>query len=442
MEFLKSMLYSEVQTILQNQESKTNYTWITEIYYNDVDFIVPLKTVAVINDRDYENNYSDEIVIHTLIPMGQYEKKIYPNRNNIKIVLKKKQLGEQVSNNVDYSSTIIVGTYTGLILNEEPSATIGKGNEADSQDALDLKGFLEIKFQLLDTNIEKIRTIQTGGSYNRFKIENLLKSVLVSVSNGLLKGFSINKPDNDNFITQLLIPHGTLLVDLPGFIQNKIGIFNSGLCSYIQDGYWFINYLYNVNKLDDRKDTINVIVVPSNKLPNIERSYKNVNGDITILVSGNTEFSDDNGINNVVEGQGARLSNADKLFDGSGIINKGNKTLMSRAKVNSEFLAYGRESNINFAPSTTNKIQNNSFVQFSAINRRTGGFFKGIWQSADDTLLKPCTPAKITYCDEDGIKTIKGILVSAKYISMMKNGIVGESYNNQAMLTFYVNKIE
>ena len=220
MEFLKSMLYSEVQTILQNQESKTNYTWITEIYYNDVDFIVPLKTVAVINDRDYENNYSDEIVIHTLIPMGQYEKKLYPNRNNIKIVLKKKQLGEQVSNNVDYSSTIIVGTYTGLILNEEPSATIGKGNEADSQDALDLKGFLEIKFQLLDTNIEKIRTIQTGGSYNRFKIENLLKSVLVSVSNGLLKGFSINKPDNDSFITQLLIPHGTFLIDLAGFIKN------------------------------------------------------------------------------------------------------------------------------------------------------------------------------------------------------------------------------
>jgi hypothetical protein len=444
MEITESVLSNEIDAVLSNGETDTNFSWEIILHLNDTDVYNPIKVLGLTISRNYITGFTDEITCKILVPLGKYARQIYPNRDKLQATLIKKKKGEVIGSPEDENTDIKLDKYTAILLNQDKSITEGQGRESTDEDTLDLITVVEVDLQLINKSIEQIRTIQVGGVYSKVILDQLILSLLTNTSTKAnvdgtqaIKNVDVLPISNKSTISQLVIPHGTLLIDIPNYLQNRVGVYNSGLGSYIQNKIWYVYYLYDTSKFHDREETTTIIVLPQNKYSNIDRSYLIDNDTSTILVTGDTSFVDDNGTNFINKGNGARITDAGNLINSSSKT-ENNKTVIARGKNNSEFVTQKKA--INFAPSTSSKISSNPFATYSEINSRNGGLFKAVWQSADPDLLRPGASAKIMFDDQGEIKEYDAILLSAIYISVPLGGITGDRYNNQGILTFFVKK--
>ena len=55
-----------------------------------------LKVLSLDIERDYYNSNHDYVNLYAMIPAGMYVKRIYPNRDKLKIEIRKVPLGERI----------------------------------------------------------------------------------------------------------------------------------------------------------------------------------------------------------------------------------------------------------------------------------------------------------------------------------------------------------
>lgn len=446
MEITHSPLYPAIKSVFDSGATRGSYGWIAEVHCKDDkgnDMIFKsMKVMGLSVHRDYVNNFADEITCQILIPLGKYARKIYPNRDSLEVTLYKHLAGESIGAAEKHKSQNMIDRYTAILLNQDRSPDIGQGRESMSEEALDHSGILQINLQLIPKTIEKVRTMQFGGILGKADVANMIKGVLTITTEQIkidnkkaIELIDVLPSTNKAMKSQITVPHGTLLIDFPGFIQSRVGVYNSGMGSYIQNRNWYIYYLYDLTKLKDRKDTITFIIVPPNKFPYVERTYKNDNGSITVLITGETLFKDDNGTNKLNHGTGARFTDADALIK-EPVVVKDNKAIISRGKINNEF-STDKKAKVTNSPSAGNKITANSHKHISEIMSRDGGTFKAVWQNADLELIRPGVFARILYDDNGIIKELNGILHRCEYMSIPRGGLTGTSYTNVAKLEFF-----
>lgn len=445
MEITDSILSYEIDDVLDNGETNTNFYWTAEVHINDDEILEPLKILAVTSMRDYVNSFADEVTVRLMFLKGKYARRIYPNRDNLQITLTKTKIGEFSSEVYGDEDAVSSERFRAYLINPGPSPTEAQGRESLSEETLDASGVLEIDFQLINKNVEQLRITQTGGVFINTKLDDLLSTLIttgsekVKIDDGdIIDSVNILPISNKETKQQVVIPHGTLLVEVPGYLQSKIGIYNSGLGSYIQNGCWYIYYLWNTKNFETRQDTVTFIILPPNKYPNIERTYKEENDSKVLLVTGQTAFADDNSARTANEGNGLRFADADKLMADTVKVS-GNKAIISRGKLNTEIVV-GKRDVITNSPSTNIKITSNTFSAYSALNSRMGGLFVCVWQSSDPSFLTPGMAVKILYDDTGELKEYWGILIGCEYVSLGLGGISENRYSNQCRLTVFINK--
>jgi hypothetical protein len=160
-------------------------------------------------------------------------------------------------------------------------------------------------------------------------------------------------------------------------------------------------------------------------------------GTKSVLITGNTKFVDDNNIDSLNVGSGSRFTNSDLLSE-SNSKTENNRTIMSRGKLNTEFVT---DNSANYSPSSGN-ITNNSFEVYSQVNARVGGIFVATWQNVDNTMLRPGMRVRIVYDDLGKLKILYGILMSADYVYNKLGDIKEERYGSSAILQIFINKIK
>jgi hypothetical protein len=254
-----------------------------------------------------------------------------------------------------------------------------------------------------------------------------------------IEGVDLVPVSNRDIKEQIVLTHGTKLVDVPDFLQKRVGVYSAGLGSYIQNKHWFVFPLYDTTQFQDRQNTLTIVVLPRRKYSEIERTYKKVGSSLTILMTGETGFKDDSGAQYLNEGNGARFSDASRLLDKS-VTTAGNKATMSRARNNSEFLSDQRSDGINHVPIASSRITSNPFVIYSDLNRRNGGMFKGVWQNSDPKLILPGMAVRILYSDQDEMKEIYGVMQGAEHFSHKVGDLASKKFSNQSIVYVFVNK--
>lgn len=440
--------------------------------------IKPLKILGMHIKRDYVSNYADEISVQMLIPMGDYANLIYPCRSNLEITLTRKNAAvsdisvldrvatsfatkssnstiKSVARGILAASGIIDGMsgnngvdrFTAVLLNQDRSPTVAQGHEKKDTESLNHQGLLQIDFQLIPKTIEKIQTMQIGGVLCESTLDVMIQNVITtvvksgsgSIFNSSIKAVDVLPPSNTASKVQVVIPHGTPLVDFPNYLQNRIGVYNSGMGSYIQGKKWYTYYLYDTSKKSEREDTVTFIVVPPNKLPFIERTYMNKNGASVVLITGETLYKNDNDAKNKSKGTGARFVDSNALINAPVAV-KGNKAVVDKSKQVNEINTGGSE--ITKAPMSHGKITSNKNKELTKLVKRKGGIFRAVWQTAQTDLLRPGVFAKILYDDHGKIKELNGILHHAEYYAVPMGGVLGVRYNNIAKLEFFVNPVD
>lgn len=442
MEIESTPLYREAMKIMTNGQTSAHSYWKCLIHYGNNKTFAPLVTEAVCYVREYRKAFSDVMTVSVKMGLGDYARRIYPNRVGLQITLTK-QATRESGGNIDPNQKPESERYTAVLLDGPTAPTVGQGAESNDIEALNISQIVDVHFQVMQKPIEQLKTMLVGTVYRGSMVGDVLRSVLTTTCANLklpedvsIKGVNIAPPNNTNVKGNLVIPHGTRAVDVPDFIQNRYGVYNAGIGTYIQNRIWYVYSLFNTARFSTEKQTLTILVLPKRKFANIERTFMKNGDSVIVLATSETSFKDDSGTQYINTGNGVRFANATNLID-VGFTTGGNKMVASRGANANEFVAEKTE--VNYAPVSNRRITSNPFVEFSRLASKKGGTFRCTWQNSDPTLITPAMSARIVFSDGSSIKTVYGVVQIVEHVAQLANGFASDQFINNTVVSVFVN---
>lgn len=444
MEIDNTPLFTEALLVMNNGATTTNTSWSTRIHYGDGSYFDPQYTVAINIERNYRDAFSDIKTITVTMGLGDYARLIYPNRLKLEVTLIKTAYLEQGSEE-DVEGPIESERYSAVLLDGPKAPTLGQGSESNDRDALNTIQLVDIHFQLFDKAQEQIRVMMTGGVFRSCTCQDVLAAVLTNRAlstdtskEQTLLGVDMFEADNKDKKGQIVVTHGTKLIDLPDFLQTNYGVYNSGIGSYIQNRVWYLYPLYNTSTFNKRKKTVTILVLPKRKYNNIERTFLLRGDSLTILVTSDTSFKDDSGTNYINTGNGVRFADAATMME-NGITVTGNKASYQRNRNNTEVITDEGMHGINHAVVSAKRITANPFTEYSWLAAKRGGLFKANWQNSEPSLITPGMCAKVVYFDGDEVKQVYGVFHVIKHVVHRIAGFGSDRFVMQSVMSLFVN---
>jgi hypothetical protein len=445
MEIEKTPLYMEMLDVMANCDRKSQVAWKAMIHLDDQGNTYETLNVASVNlRRDYVQSFGDEMSCVISIPLGKYAKRIYPNRNHLQITLMRIPLLEN-STRMDIDAEMGTERYSAVLIEEGPAITQMQGTETNDEEALDLVDILDVKFQLFNKAVEQLRLTQVGGIYRKTDMGQLLLTVLTCAFGQLkvddqrnLLGVDLVEPSHQEKKEQVVVPHGLLLTDFPGFLQKRFGVYSSGLGSYIQNKYWYIFPLFDTTRFQTTLRTLSIYILPKRKFSEIERTYRTTSSTVSIITTSDTDFRGDNDINYINSGNGIRFTSADTMMDGFQVT-RDNKTTIARSRNNSEFSSSERDDGLNFAPVAHTRITSNPFVHYSELASRKGGILRLNWENSNPQVIEPGMVARIAYFDQGEIKEAYGVVLGATHMTVKVGDYNTLKHTSNSQLVLFTN---
>lgn len=439
MELIYTPLYQEVLDVLSNcpKQSQFYYDIIFILDNNGDRVYTPISLDSITIRRDYINNFSDEISATCKIPLGQYAFNIYPNRVQLRATLTRYKLTSD--GKIDEDIAPSTQTYLVVLVEDKGAITQMQGAETKSIEALDLVDILSVKFQLFDVGMMKLRAIQVAGIYRDMAVEQIIRSNVCMYAKEVGIGtFDIEEADNKKPRVQTLVPTNTRLVDLPGYLQKKYGVYNSDLGTYIQNNIWYIFPIYDTGRFKDQKRTLTIYIIPQNKFPESDATYREYQDSIVIIATSKVDFRGDNDINYIIDGNGARYVDESKVL-GEYSKSEGNKTTIERATNTNEFTSSQRGDGLTQAPVIDQVFSANPFAQFSNLAKRKGGMLKVVWENSLPSLLTPGMSVRVVYFDKEELQEAYGVLIKVSHITFKPGDMNTKKHVNNSQLALFTN---
>lgn len=444
MEFSQSPLQREVTRVISNGKSEAYYYFSAALIIEDKRYnFVKVMSLDIV--RDYYDKTSDYLNLIALVPGGTYVKRIYPNRDNLKIEITKVPLTE-VGDGNDTSRSATKTIYKAIMEDTGNPRIEQNAMNVPDEEAMNLTNLLDIRFQLLDLTYDKLRQIEIGGIYRKLDNEEVMKTVLNEVTTKIstdkeVVGFGVDiVPMKDKSKREhIILPSGLKAIDLPSYLQEKCGgIYSTGLGQYLQDGFWYIFPKFDYKRFQEVTRTATIINVPAKIMPNIERTYLKEGSDLTILATGTTRFKDNTVVEKKQDGNGGRITSSEKIFEGF-TETKNNKTVAKRKENNKEFIVSEKSDKENYAPTEKNSITDNIYSLTSKLAGREGFLIALTWQNSVPSLIYPGMMVKILYLDEGKIRDVIGCVIKAHHFSHPEvAGLIGNRYLTHSGLSVFV----
>lgn len=431
MELKKSPLWLDIKKILDNPTGKARYEYLATIHTPEQDFeATQVLQLDII--RDYQQQIGDQIFIDLLLPLGDYIKRLYPHRVNLEVTVTRKPLFP-VGGGDNKESPNDVERYKALFLPANNPPAMGGDITQHDKPSLDLVDVVTVQLQLLNRSLEPLRIKTVGGVYKKVTPQDLLQTLLVSESQKVLvdgkpaiDGMDLFEPNNQESKTHVVVPHGTLVPNIPTYLQEQLyGVYNAGIGTYLQtynqQRLWFVYPLYNTSRYTSDKKTKAVFyAVPQKDYPVLELTYR-LNGDVLyVLAQDQKQYSDLAETDQMNQGIGFRQADARSFMKKPVEVNKDGPVAV-RNQLATEVIAVERADNLNFAPMSDQRISSNPFVQYSIVASRQGGRVDLNWFYADPNLLFPGMACQYVYLDNGEIRRLNGVLLKV-YASVRLDG--------------------
>lgn len=445
MEIEDTPLYKEIKEIVDDGPKPVYYYYKAKVHVEDQDFEF-IKVVSVDILSDYLTKVGDIITLNVFVPLGLWAKKIYKSREKLEISLLKIPLKE-VSDEHEEEEPIEVQRFFAVPNPDTMPVIAGRDIDKLTMAELDLKDIFQVEFQLTDKLLHQLRLVTVGGIYRRGTPEDVIKYILASETKKIkvedeisFQGVDFVEPDNKEKREHYIIPQATPIVNLPVYMQRRIGgIYNTGIGNYYCKRHWFVYSLFDTTRLDKSPKTLTIVKVPAFRTTGMERTYR-TEGDTTYIIgTSNSSMLDDAQSNFTDSGNGVRFSDSRKYVRDFTEV-KDNKSKASRKKANHEFMIVDREEQKNSVFQSARKTNSNPFVERSELAGKYGGTFRLMWENADPSVLFPGMMCKIHYLDRDEIKEMHGVLLGAEgAVQLHGQGITPRRHITTIALTIFIN---
>lgn len=272
-----NVLWKEVEEIVSKRignDSPVHYKYRAEI---DVagETIHPYQLLHVDVRRNYNELFSDEVVIKAKIARAHYERVMRPNRDDIWVTLYRERYGSMADpdnremgsgddpdpEDVRAEKNIEFFRYRGVLIDTEMKTFESERPEQSNRHDLSQEEFEVYSILLLNPAVEKLLTrlwgwlyendtdkeyidgtIRTSGIYREARLGDILRAFLTDVSKDIevdeefeIAGVDMVEPDNQTEYEHVIIPHDIRLLELPKYLQEHCGgLYQNGLGFYLQ----------------------------------------------------------------------------------------------------------------------------------------------------------------------------------------------------------------
>lgn len=390
--------------------------------------------------RDYEDNFADVIQISLSFPMGTFMYDVYDSLENLEITLKElSQFYKSAGAKSDTSPHSKTTRYKAIFLKDKNTAlpTTRSVSRSDMNQQLPVV----VVFQLIEKAAEAIRIKTTDGSFsdkkNGITREQFLRTTMSQEISKILVDnqppidvFDIAKFDNNERLMHLLIPTNTRLVELPDYLQEKLGgIYNDGLSCYVQTvmqkpgEYKNTLAIFNLYNPDSPGTADSLIYCVNNdaKTTQYVGGIPDPSGKgVHLLAHRLTGIEDDMTTEALNRGTGFRATDSSKIMHGSVIYRPGG-AVFDRGTTNTEVVGQERGDGGNFA---INKgITSNNLALATDVFKRSGKYVTIQISNLDHYLIAPGKKYEIHYLSNetlsDGIVKRKMMRRYAYVLQMM-----------------------
>lgn len=447
MEFEESSLFREVQAVTAGGVKPVHATWGAQFHVNGQTYNA-LKVLSIDTVADYEGNYSDVIIAELVVMPGTFWKRVYPYMDAVEVTLIKTPL-QETGDSVDQNRALQSERYKAILHTTGGSPFLeNTGMNEASEEALNITDLLTVTVELMSQALYQVNMITSGVTLRNCTVERALKAVLtkesqrVQVDNQrLIKGVNMVPANNDKQRDHVHIPQGMPLAHIPAWIHEQCGgVYSAGFGYYLQNGYWYVYPMFDPARQNPQGTMLTIVNVPKNKMPSVERTYRQDGDNLTILSTGEVRFKDDSNIRQLNEGNGARWADADKIMTGFAIVEK-NIATVSRGANNTEVVTKQRPDGLNNAPVSANAITANPFVEYSKLAKREGSVMGLMWQNSDPRLIAPGMIATILYLDDTQVKTVQGVILKAHHNTALQGeGLTQGRHMTNSSLSVFVKR--
>lgn len=446
MDIMNSILGLDIKNILEKASPKYE-AWLLQFHTptEDVDIF---KLISIDVVKDYENNFGDELIVNIIIPGGDWMFKLYPHLDHLQATLYKFSTTKNSTERLIPSKAIKATRYVASVIKPPAMAVEQNAKNEATEKNLNITQLLSVDVQLIPATIDQLRMMTVGGVFRNTSCDELIKSMLtvhskkVEVSSEMLpSGVNMIPVDNLQKREHFVIPQGTRVVDVPGYIHKKCGgVYSTGFSYYFQDNYWYVYPTYNTERFNSTEKIMTIINVPSKRLPGNEKSFITEGNHTIILATGETKFTDVSEPQLLNMGNGLRFSDANKYME-SFVDISDNKAVVSRGKNNSEFITLQRPNGFNNAAISSDRISSNAKLELSKLAARDGVMISLSWENSDTGLIYPGMPVKFRFLKDDVLKEVEGVILKAHdYIQMVGDGLLNNRYISTTNFAIFVKR--
>ena len=447
MDITETSLWEDVQDVLDSGPNAVHYAYRCSID-NGEEQIDPRQITLIDVDRNYLTQYGDQTTITVRLSRRDYERKIYPNKEDLYITLTKEPLGE-TSDDEDFDQEVITRRYRAVLAENRSSLLEQSTANAADESVMDTEPDYEYTFQLIDPALEILRTKSTGGIFTDMTTTGVVQGLMTQLANDLdleedsnVQGVDVVEGTNNRTYTHIVLPHGVRYTQIPETIQELYGLYSSGLGVYYQTGVWYVFPAYNVKRFDQVPDPVTIINVPPRRLHGIERTYLQDDQSLIILSTGQVVHDDQSEVAQMNVGTGVRYAKSENIMEGFHSVEE-NKATVTKSENIREYSVHDRSSKQAMALFSPARITDNVDRESSRLAEGLGFVVKLIWDNANPDLVYPGQPVKFAYMDEGSLSEIYGTILGADHaITPTSTAMSQRRFQTRVELTLFLEKPE
>lgn len=436
MAIINTSSYDEILSEIIKAPRPVHFKWECDIHVGDK-IVNPFKITNIDVERDFVTKYCDRINIEVNMSVADYNRLVYPAKDDLFITLRRIPLGEIDDAELPVGQILALKYRAYTMLNSSADLQA----MPSSNDELNMGSY---SFQLLDLAIEHLRLKTVGGIFHKETTIKVLRTLLGKISVELslpdefkIKGVEYVEPSEDTVRQHIVVPHGTELMDLGGYLQKYCGgIYNQALGTYLRKKVWYIYPIHDHTRYDKTRYTMDVVIVPPNRMRQTERTYTIKDEKLLVAITGEVRQKDFTDVDFLNAGNGTRFSLATKMFDGYAPT-KGNIPKTAVADTTAQFTVQKRRVGLEHVPFSENKVTDNVAYEMSKIVLRDAQMLIVVWEQSDPEVLYPGMPTKIHYVTEEGTKTLLGTLIKVEaFTQLARPGMTTDRYRTSCAMTF------
>ena len=349
-------------------------------------------------NRDFQNGFSDEIMVTLSIAVGDYYTFVDPNHENLFFDITFIPIGE--SSDKPALENPVQRTRFKAIGSPKNDRNLQGGPSFS-----DATSMMDVVFQLIPLPVYELRSTMVGGIFHDSRPIDVLRTLLGYYSRQLILpndvqvlGVEFVPPSNDMVRDNIIIPHGIVyLHDLADYLQRHCGgIYNQGVGVYFHNQRWFIYPLFDSTLYDRSEYTLDVFVIPPTRMPVNDRTFQLKDRRLQILAGSQISHVSPSELLYLSQGNGVRFTQASRFFEEYAEVAGTKVTTDVNARL-AEFTFRKRTEDHQHVPFSDRKYTDNIAYEMSKIAQRVGDTVNIKWQHSRPDLLRPGMPVKLIY---------------------------------------------